>query len=289
MLDRAINVSARNAPTLAAIFAVYEIPMLVLTLRNGHLVSVYTELAARFGLAESLNRPDFAHSMATLAIALALKFVLGPLVAVFLIISIASFYLTGGSSIVEAYRVTKSVAITTLAIAFLYEIPTCFAYFATFEAATAFPLVSNLERIVILSVTLGGLFCQGALMFAGGITVCAVALEGARGRRAIWKTLRRLGDRNRLVRSFGALGVALILWLGTAAIRSAFWTLLPMHFIANALAISGLSSLAELVGCIVLSAFIVVFYYDIRIREEAFDLHAAVDAIAQRTASVATL
>ncbi len=80
----------------------------------------------------------------------------------------------------------------------------------------------------------------------------------------------------------------LALWLGSTAVREAVWKWLPNLHMTNTVAIATVASLVDVAGWIVLAAFMVIFYYDIRVREEAFDLHLAAAAIEQRAGGAVT-
>ncbi len=87
ILDRAIDINVRKFPTFAAILAVFEIPYLVLTVENGGQIDVYTERAARFGVAAAAHDSDIAHSTLAFVAALLLEFIVGPLAGAALIVS----------------------------------------------------------------------------------------------------------------------------------------------------------------------------------------------------------
>ncbi len=102
-------------------------------------------------------------------------------------------------------------------------------------------------------------------------------------------TLRRFGTPRRIARLFSSFIVASLVWIGSAFIGGFLWSFLQSHHVTNRLAIAALTTLPVIVAWILITAFVVIFYFDIRVREEAFDLHAAVDAIEQRRASGATI
>jgi hypothetical protein len=288
ILDRAIDLSIRHFPTLAAILAAYELPLIVITAQNGHQIAVYNELAERLGLVARPPQLQGAHSALRFSVALIVEFVLGPLAGVALILSISSFYLGKKSSIVGVYRTAVTLLGPILGISVLYAIP----IFAAIVVGSVLPhpghLASSAERLGSLLFALAGLFVITAAGFAGSLTVCAIARERVRGPRVIIRTLRRVLAPKRVARSVGALIVSSFLWTGTAFVHNFAWSFLPSHEVRNTFVVAALASVPDVVFGIVTSAFIVIYYYDIRIREEAFDLHVAADAIEQQAASVAT-
>jgi hypothetical protein len=270
------------------VYSAYEIPSLVVSVQYGHLVYVDRELIERLGLLAPVQRFSSGHLTVVFAIALALKYVIGPVVCAAVLVAISSTYLTGRSSIAGAYRRAGSRIVPILCVTALYDIPMLAVYLADAAAATASLFASSVERAGLLVVSLACVFVMSGLLLARTLAVCSVALEGTRVRPAIWAALRRLTARKRRFRSIAAASVVLALWLGSTAVREAVWKWLPNLHMTNTVAIATVASLVDVAGWIVLAAFMVIFYYDIRVREEAFDLHLAAAAIEQRAGGAVT-
>jgi len=288
ILDRAIDLTVRNFPALAAIAAVYVVPLLALNVRNGHPVSVNTELAVRLGLVEPIPIFHIENSALAFSIALAVEFILGPLVGVALVSSISSSYLEKRASFVGAYRTAATLLVTILGLSLVYDLLTFVASLINDEVSVLRHHAPINERIALLPFTLAGYVVMIAIWSVGSLTACVIALEAASAPGAILITLRRFGTPRPMARLFSASIVASLVWIGSAFIGAFLWSFLQAHHVTNRLAIAALTTLPVIVAWILITAFIVIFYYDIRVREEAFDLHAEVDAIEQRSAPIAT-
>ncbi len=289
ILDRAIDLSVRNFPALAGIAAVYAVPLLALNVRNGHPVSVNTELAVRLGLVERIPIFNIENSALAFSIALGVEFILGPLVGVALVSSISSSYLGKRASFVGAYRTAATRLLTILGLSLVYDLLMFVASLINDEVSVLRHHAPITERIAFLPFTLAGYVVMSSIWFVGGLTACAIALEAASAPGAILITLRRFGTPRRIARLFSSFIVASLVWIGSAFIGGFLWSFLQSHHVTNRLAIAALTTLPVIVAWILITAFVVIFYFDIRVREEAFDLHAAVDAIEQRRASGATI
>lgn len=291
-LDRAIDLFLRNVGTFGAILAVYQVPFCLLQFRGGGQINFVSEtmwgIRSLFGNSATVaTHPPFEPKLYLLYAAA--EFVLAPIVITALVVAISSSYLSGKTSLIHAFRVTAERIVPMLALTISSK-ALLIAVLLVPEAMQPArhhrpPLDLALEIVAAYLISIA---CSFVITFATGLVLCTMMLEDADVRTSIVRTFRRFVFSSRKWRSFLALCVVSGIWFGFTVARILIWTTSFDELgIGTVIRVASTGAL-DLVTSAITLAFITIYYYDTRVREEAFDLHVAADGIAQRISAGAT-
>jgi hypothetical protein len=301
LLDRAVTLCVRHALTFALIFLVFIVPFMIV-----QAFALPDQTAALNQLVDMVRSGGKVIPRAgTDASAPALTFVwlgvfwlFSSLSYAALIVATSRAYLEGSASFAAAYRLALRFWPRLIALTLLYVLAAAVVLMAaSIIGVVILAIAMLLSRAlvplgIIFGVIVGGAFALAVIalalvaMIAGYLMCYALVLEGASIAGAFVRGLQRAFGRGNLLRSLGA-GLAL------AAVSFGF-TILVMVVTFALLGIFHSALVGQLLGALVQApviafffAFLTLFYYDLRVRNEGFDLR--VDAAAPAPVSAALI
>ncbi|GAC1314263.1 MAG: hypothetical protein NVSMB21_25570 [Vulcanimicrobiaceae bacterium] len=307
VLDRAVALCARHAVVLATIFVVYALPLAVVQYFAGR------DLASIMGTLQAAVAPDgkpadptrLAHALALLPplgawypLSLLAVFVVGPLPAAALIEACAAFYLGRPTSFGAAYRAAIARWPHLVALNVLYALAGIVVYLSlvvgavalalgvTLVASAAHALGIAVAVVLVLLACVGGVlgFIVAWLALQVSYFTCVVEGEGAAASFATG--IRRVFTPIGLVRSL-LVGIAFVaIGIGIAVVALAGESVLVGIF-HSPLAGSAYGTLVRVATAGFTTAFIAIYYFDLRVREEGLDLQ--LDAERARAGAVSSL
>jgi hypothetical protein len=298
VLDRAVNLCVKNFVPLTLIFLVYGVPLAIVQFYASKdsaalLQAIVAALqsgkgAASSDLTKQLNAPPGASSIfAVLLIFLALF--IGPLPAAAMIAAAAAFYLGRSMTFGEAYRVALSrwghlVVLNImygLAGGFLYLVVVVIALLLTLAVVFLYA-ISHVAAIVI-GIIVGALsflfviafFLVGALAFQVSYFGCVV--EGQNLSVAFTRGIRRVFFGVGLQRAL-LVGLAYVAILLGIEFVGSVGAVVLIGFVHSNVAGVAYETVVRVITAAFTTAFIAIFYFDLRVREEGFDLQLAAQA-----------
>ena len=300
VLDRAVTLCVKNFVPLALIFIIYAIPYAIVQ----HLATRdLAQIAATFqGAINAPSAKTGAADPAALSHALSgahingwypllvvLVFFVAPLPAAALIEACAAAYFKRPTTLGSAYRVALKRWLPLIGINVLYLGAGLIVYVLVVLLAIAviFALVlvtAALHAVgVALSVLVGAAVVLAGIAFfivatlAVQISYFTCVLENAGTIVAFAQGLRRVFFGVGLVRSLlvGIAFVAISLGIGIVALLGQSIILSLSH---STVAGSIYETVVRIATAAFTTAFIAIFYYDLRVREDGLDLELAADA-----------
>jgi hypothetical protein len=298
VLDRAVTLCVRFFIPLAVVYVVFAIPQGIVQFFASRgftrLISVFTAaVQTQVATGRPADPAKLAHQLAGspvpsgwLGLAWVLIFVVAPLAAAALVEMTAADYLGRPSSFAAAYRTALHCWLPLIGVNLLFALAGIFLYFA-------FALV-----VVLLGLGIGFLYVfSHPLGLAVGIPFALVLLlaviafaviatlalqvsyftcviERASPVRAFSTSISRVFGAIGLPRAllFGAAYLAILLGIGLVALIGEVTVTGLLH---SDVAAVTYSTLLRIVTAIFTTAFVCIFYFDLRVREEGYDLQLA--------------
>jgi hypothetical protein len=288
VLDRAVTLCVRFFVPLAVVYVVFAIPQGIVQFFAGRgftrLMSVFTAaVQTQVATGRPADPAKLAHQLAGspvpsgwLGLAWVLIFVVAPLAAAALVEMTAADYLGRPSSFAAAYRTALNCWLPLIGVNLLFALAGIFLYFA-------FALV-----VVLLGLGIGFLYVLShplalLLAFIAFAVIATLALqvsyfacviERASPVRAFSTSISRVFGAIGLPRAllFGAAYLAILLGIGLVALVGEVTVTGLLH---SDVAAVTYSTLLRIVTAVFTTAFVCIFYFDLRVREEGYDLQLA--------------
>jgi hypothetical protein len=303
ILDRAVNVCVRNFVTLGVIYLVFVIPLSVIqyyatkdfatvlqaiveSAKSGH-GAASADVLQKLGSANAGYSGINAWTVLLWVAAIAV----GPLPAGALIAAVAAVYLKQPTSFALAYRVGLARWANLLGVELMYCFAGGFLYLiavlgilAVFFAVGVLYSVANTAGIV-LGVVVGIVVLVLAIVV---VTLVALALqmsflacviERANFVTSFLSGLRRVftGIGVRRALPFGLAYIAIFIGVG---IVGGVGEVVLTGLLRSPAAGVAYGAVVRLISAAFSTAFVVIFYYDLRVREEGLDLQLQAESVA---------
>lgn len=309
VLDRAVSLVVKHFVVLATIFIVYAIPLGVAQYFVGlEFTAVLTKLQATLGAGAASGKPADPAALARVfrsmptdgwypAYAIGV-FVIGPLPGGAIIAAASALYLGGPATFALAYRAALGRWSKLIAINVLYGLSFIALY--AIVVVVAVLLAAGIALVTVafkalgiaiaiglgLAVVVAGLAFSIAATLAWQVSLFTCVVEKVGAVAAFRVGLRRVfagvGLRRSLLVGFAFLtilvGIQLVSVIGAATIVAV------VHNVAIA---SAYGTLVRVATAAFTTAFVAIFYFDLRVREEGLDLQF--DAARARLLAVPTV
>jgi hypothetical protein len=300
LLDRAVTLCVRHFWALAAIYVGFAALLELVQVLGGNdraqLVAALTQLARN----QAAGRADdhaLAHVFSqyapaggwTLA-ALALAIFVLPLPTAAMAASASAFYLGGALNLGDAYRAAVRVWPQLLMVIVIYLAAGSVAYVAVFLVALALiflvVLVAAASKMLAIALGIALSLAFFVLAIAAGllaglayqVSFCTCVLEGATFLVAFGRGLRRVfrgvGLRRSLLAGLAYFAVLLGITMVSAIGQGVLLGLIKSSVLGSVFAV-----IVNVAAGAFATVFLVLFYYDLRVREEGFDLQAVANAL----------
>lgn len=295
VLDRAVTLWVKHFVVLATIFVVYAIPFAILQFLAGRdLASVMGIVTAALTAKSATGKPadptQIAHVLASLPplgawypLLFVAIFIVGPLPAAALIEACAALYLGRPSSFAAAYRVALGRWPQLIGLNVLYALAGIVLYvvlilavFVLALAVTAVTAAAHAFGIAVAVALALAAFIAGVAFFivaslALQVSYFTCVVEGANAVQSFVLGLRRVFVGVGLVRSLlvGVAFLAIGLGIGLVAIVGESVLVGLLH---SPLAGSVYGTVVRIATAAFTTAFVAIFYFDLRVREEGLDL-----------------
>ncbi len=300
VLDRAVTLCVKNFVPLALIFIIYAIPYAVVqhlaTRDFAQLLATFQgAITAQSGKAGGADPAALGHALSSGSIngwyplLIVLVFFVGPLPAAALIQACAAAYFKRPTTLASAYRVALGRWLPLIGINVLYLGAGLILYVLVVLLAIAIILGLVFLTAALHAVGVALAVLIGAAVVLAGVAFFVVAalaiqisyftcvLEGAGTIVAFAQGLRRVFFGVGLARSllvgvaFFAIGIGigLVALLGQSIIVG-----LSHSTVAGTI----YATIVRIATAAFTTAFIAIFYYDLRVREDGLDLELAADA-----------
>jgi hypothetical protein len=273
-LDVAIKIYTHNAAELFKVVAVVAIPVQLLS--AAILASVTPEESAllRPTLPSEGQPPPVPRDLDVFLVGIALLALVGVLGS--LLATAASFKAVGDAYLGVRPRWSKSLrcALRRLhSLLWVALLPGTLIALAL--AAAIVPGIVADSLVLTLIGALAGLCFSVWAYVSWAVSIPALLMEGARGRRALGRSLTLV--RGRWWATFGALLLGYLIYAILGAIISGLFTALLFTDVGdNVLVGVAVDAIGGAVGSILttpfLAALVTVVYFDLRVRKEGFDL-----------------
>jgi hypothetical protein len=302
VLDRAVTLCVRFFVPLAVVYVVFAVPQGVIQYFAGRsfarLFLILTQTLRTQGTRGTPADPTLlAHQLAALPApsgwtlgAWVLVILLAPLALGALVSMTAQDYLGRASSFAQAYRTALDrwlpligvIAIFIVAGIFLYV---AFAFVLTLVGfGIAFLYVFSHPLGLAIGIPLAIAVVLATLAF---VLVAVLALQVAYFTCVIERASPIGAFVSSLARVFGGIGFPRALLFGGAYLAIAIGVgvvalvgeLATMSFLHSEVAAQAYATLLRLVAAIFTTAFACIFYFDLRVREEGFDLQLAAQEV----------
>jgi hypothetical protein len=297
VLDRAVNLCVKHFVPLTLIFIVYAIPLGVVQyyaskdsaqLIQTLVAAIQSGKNASPDLAREINDPSSSSALYGLLL-IGLGLFVGPLPGAAMIAAAAAFYLGRTMSFGEAYRAALprwphlivlnimygmaggALYLIVIFVAILLTLGVVFLYAISHVAGIAVGIVVGAAAFLFVVA----LFLVGALAWQVSWFGCVV--EGQNLSVAFTRGIRRVfvgvGLQRALLVGFAfiaiLLGIEFVSGMGAAVL---------IGFVHSTIAGSVYETLVRIATAAFTTAFIAIFYFDLRVREEGFDLQMAAQA-----------
>jgi hypothetical protein len=302
LLDRAVSLCVRHFVLFALIYVVYAIPFAVVQFYATRDVSRAIESFStilQHAQAQGTKAAQADHLIKALAsfqsdntwtgLTIALTFLIAPLPVAALIHAATTSYLGGSASFAESYRVALSRWPSLLGVNLLYLACGSVIYFVAVVLlvfvvlALAFTTVQARTFGIALDVVVGAGFLLFGVAFgivaalAVQISYFTCVVERASFAAAFASGIGRVFTRVGLQRSL-VVGVAFVaIGTGIFLISLAGQSVILGVF-RNEAAGTAYGTVLRVATAAFTTAFIAIFYYDLRVREEGLDLELAARA-----------
>ena len=305
VLDRAVALTVQGFVRLAFVYVVFAVPLAVIQYfayrdvyhRISEIANAIALQAAGgrrldpAALARTLSHASTSTGWASAAFAL--TFVIGPLAVAALIEAISAQYLGRRATFVSAYRVALRRWLPLLGVNVLYLAAGIALYVAVVLVTVV--LVLGLAFVaqaahafgVALAAAVGFAFFLAAVavgivaLLALQMSYFACVIEGAgvvgSFARGILRIFNRIGLRRAFL--FGATYLAIV--IGIALLGFAGEATLFALTRSQALS-AAYSTVVRIAAVLFTTAFVAIFYFDLRVREEGYDLEVAARAVQAR-------
>jgi hypothetical protein len=273
-LDVAIKIYTRNAAELFKVVAVVAIPVQLLS--AAILASVAPEESAllRPTLPSEGQAPPAPGDLDVFLVGIALLALVGVLGS--LLATAASFKAVGDAYLGVRPRWSESLRYalrrlhSLLWVALLPGILIALAL----AAAIVPGIVADSLALIVIGALVGLGFSVWAYV-SWAVSIPALLMEGARGRRALGRSLTLV--RGRWWATFGALVLGYLIYAILGAIISGLFTALLFTDVGDNVVVGvAVDAIGGAVGSILttplLAALVTVVYFDLRVRKEGFDL-----------------
>ncbi|GAC1299305.1 MAG: hypothetical protein NVSMB19_03130 [Vulcanimicrobiaceae bacterium] len=295
VLDRAVTLCVKHFVVLATIFVVYAVPFAVLQFFAGRdLAAVMATLQAALGATSAAGKPAdpaiLAHALAAMPalgpwypLLVLTLVVIAPLPAAALIEACAALYLGRPATFVGAYRTALGRWPQLVALNLLYAFVGIVLYVVLIVAVIALTIGVALvtAAVHILGVAIGVVLVFAATV--AGIAFFIVAwlalqvsyftcvVERANAVTSFSVGLRRVFAGVGLVRSLlvGVAYLAIGIGIGLVALVGESVLIGLLH---SQLAGSAYATIVRVATAAFTTAFVAIFYFDLRVREEGLDL-----------------
>jgi hypothetical protein len=294
ILDRAVTLCVRNFPLLALILIVFLVPLAVIeffmTQDQSRLFRSLADIMkhANDSSASLPAAPNALFSLWLVAYLLMLFFVM-PLPIAALAVAIAAFYLGESSTFGRAYR----AALDRYPNLLLYNILWIFTILVLYLAMVIVIVVATLALgafvfalhtigtiIAIILGSVAGIAVIAAalvffLVYQVGFMACTLERRGFAAAYAAGfeRVFAKVGLRRSIRVAFAYLAIMLGIYIVSALGQLALFGFLRSDLLGTAF-----SALLQLIIYAFLTAFMAIFYFDLRVREEGLDLQLAAQA-----------
>ncbi len=302
VLDRAVTLCVRFFVPLALVYVVFAVPEGITQFFAGRSITRLLEiLSASATQQRATGRPPdptlLLHQLArssapggAVFFSSLLVFLFAPFVFAALTEMTAADYLGRPSSFAAAYRVALRRWLPLIGVNLIFAVIAIVAYVAVsiffivlaigvasvYVYAHPLGLVLGIPLAIVTLVLTLGVAMVGALALQVSYFTCV--LERAPPLRALLTSFSRVFSGVGLPRAlvFGAAYLAIIIGVGLAAVtgEAALAGLLHSDVAANVYA-----TILRLVSAVFTTAFVCVFYFDLRVREEGYDLQLAAQEV----------
>lgn len=302
VLDRAVTLCVKHFVALSLIFVIYAIPYAVVqylaTQDLSHLMSTLSTVMQSRATAGGRADPNaLANALASAPrlngwypFLLALAFFVGPLPAAALIGACAAYYFNGDITLGAAYRMALGRWLPLIGVNCLYLGAGIMAYalFGLVSIAVIFAVVFAMSALhgvgIALAIVLAIVVSLLALAFlivatlAVQISYFTCVVEGVGSVAAFARGLSRVFARIGLVRSLlvGFAYAAIAIGIAIVALAGESIVVALSH---SSVAGTAYSTIVRVATAAFTTAFVAIFYYDLRVREEGLDLALAADAV----------
>ncbi len=307
VLDRAVTLCVTHFVPLASIFVVYAVPLAILQYASGrdteHVMSVLASIAKTSGKGHA-DPTAIANALASAPpvgvwtpLFVLAGLVIGPLPMAALITACDAFYFGRPMSAREAYAIALRRWLPLLGTDLMYVVAAMMLVAAITIGGVVLAFALSLLTLALHAVGVAIAIVVGVLALVVVIAFFVVAtlaiqissftcvIENENSIVSFARGIGRVFAGTGLRRSlpFGiayaviAIGIALVTIAGQA---------LVVGLVHNTVAATAYGTLVQVATAAFLTAFVAIFYYDLRVREEGLDLTLAADLA--RDASTAT-
>jgi hypothetical protein len=298
VLDRAVTLCVKQFLPFAMVYLVYAVPLAVVSYFASqdlaHVLATVADAAKRqpgdpsavlraLQPAQSLNGPT--------VLLFAVSFLVGPLAIAALTDAVAASYLGRAPTFASAYRVGLGRWLPMIVINVLYLAAGVVVYLVTIVA-----LVLLMFGLFAISVALHGVGIAISVMVGIAATIAGIAfaivvtlalqvsyftcvVEGASAWRAFVVGLRRIFARVGIKRAL-LVGVAYLAIVVGIGIVSLIGQSVLVGLLRSTVAGTVYATLVRVATAAFTTAFVGIFYFDLRVREEGFDLELAAERVA---------
>jgi hypothetical protein len=297
VLDRAVNLCVKHFVPLTLIFLVYAIPLAVIQYFASK--DSTTMLQALVTTLESGKSADPAAISKQLNAApgpnvwifvlLLIRFFIAPLPAAALIVAAAAFYLGRPTSFGDAYRAALPRWPQLVGLNFLYGFAAGFLYLAV--AIATFVIVLGVVFLyaashvtgIVIGIVVGAIATILVLAvclvvaLAWQVSYFACVLEQQNFAVAFVSGIQRVFKGVGLQRAL-LVGLAYVAILIGITLVSGLGETLLIGLVHSAVAGTVYTTIVRVATAAFTTAFIAIFYYDLRVREEGLDLQLAAQA-----------
>jgi len=301
LLDRAVTLCVRQFVPFALIYVAFAIPLgFVKFFASKNLTTVIQTFADQLKAQSSGHAPDPSAYSAAFAQAgdnfgwtgalFALTFFVGPLATAALIAATSATYLGGRATFADAYRTGLSRWLPMLGINIFYAVAGGVLYMVAivialllFFALGAITLAAHTLGIAI-SIVVG---LAVAIVLIAVAVIVALALNVSYFSCVVERENVIVAFASGIGRVFSGVGIKRSLLVGSAyvavivgiSIVSALGQGVLVGLVRSELAGAIFTTLVAVATAAFLTAFMTIFYYDLRVREEGLDLQMAASSV----------
>lgn len=298
VLDRAVTLCVRFFVPLAVVYVVFAVPQGIVQYFVGRgFTQMLTAFTAAVQTQVATGRPadptKLAHELAAsptpsgwLALAWILVVLVSPLAIAALVEMTAADYLGRPVSFGQAYRTAVSCWLPLIGVNAIFIVAAVFLYVAfvlvavLFGFGIGFLYVFSHPLGLIVGIPVGVVIVIATLAFGMVVTLAyqvsyfACVVERASPVRAFSTSISRV---------FGGVGLRRALLFGGAYLAIAFGIIVVAFvgeialaaLLHSDVAAAAYATLLRIVAGIFTTAFICIFYFDLRVRDEGYDLQLA--------------
>ena len=303
ILDRAIALLARNAPLFGALLLVYALPIAIIRIVTvpdapglwrelGTLVTHWSPAAVTVFSRTAQHQPH--HAVWLAGVRWIFDVLLGALTAGAVVAGVAAVYRNGPATFASAYR-TALQRFWTLAVVGIVGAAVFFIAFVAVVVLTSIGAVilglilhaAHVSRLttaivlvlIVLPVLAVAMLALAPAFLAWQIAFVAAVLEDPNPVRALERGVRLVFARTQLVRAWLAALTLGVMVVGVSLVAGAGEGLLAILTNSTLVAVA-YSAIVGLVGQGIFDAFLVLYYFDARVRREGAEAAGAVVPVA---------